>query len=150
MAKLYIAFHENGVVRDIGAEGGDGYLPLPGKNPSSLALRYALQDGTVVDRYPGQSDDEVLAVLKAEQEQRQPPIEIPKILDKLDFLRRFTREERIALRSAQAGNPVAADLLVLLDLSATVDLKDADLVANLTDLEAAGLLGEGRSAALLA
>lgn len=39
--------------------------------------------------------------------------------------------------------------MALIDLSDTLDLKDDDLVANLTDLEAAGLLAEGRSAAIL-
>ena len=43
MPRLYIAFHDNGVVRDIATEPLEGYLPAPSKATSTLALRYALQ-----------------------------------------------------------------------------------------------------------
>lgn len=147
MPKLYISFHPNGVVRDIGPQGD---FTLPGK--STLALRYALVDSKVVDQYAGKNDDEVLALIKAQQENEVAAAQaaMPKRIDKLEFLRRFTREERAALRTAQKTNVIAADLLTLIDLSDTLDLKDADLVANLIDLEAAGLLAAGRTAALLA
>ncbi len=39
MPKLYIAFHDNGVVRDIATEALEGYLPAPSKATSTLALR---------------------------------------------------------------------------------------------------------------
>ena len=39
MPKLYIAFHDNGVVRDIATEPLEGYLPAPSKATSTLVLR---------------------------------------------------------------------------------------------------------------
>lgn len=98
MPKLYISFHPNGVVRDIGPQ-GDFVLP----NKSTLALRYALVDGKVVDQYIGKSDDEVLDLIKTQQESEAATAHaaMPKHIDKLEFLRRFTREERVALRTAQ-------------------------------------------------
>lgn len=67
MPKLYIAFHDNGVVRDIATEPLEGYLPAPSKATSTLALRYALQDGKAVERFAGKTDEEVLALIAAEQ-----------------------------------------------------------------------------------
>ncbi|MCZ4130409.1 hypothetical protein, partial [Stutzerimonas balearica] len=67
MPRLYIAFHDNGVVRDIATEPLEGYLPAPSKATSTLALRYTLQDGKAVERFPGKTDEEVLALIAAEQ-----------------------------------------------------------------------------------
>jgi len=64
---LYVAFHPNSeVVRDIDTTAHDAaYLSAPAGATSRLALHYALVDGVVVDRYPGKSDEEVLAAVAA-------------------------------------------------------------------------------------
>lgn len=64
---LYVAFHPNSeVVRDIDTTAHDtAYLSAPFGATSRLALRYALTNSVVVDRYPGKSDEEVLAAVAA-------------------------------------------------------------------------------------
>lgn len=152
MAKLYIAFHDNGVVRDMTTEPLEGYLPAPSKATSTLALRYGLQEGKVVDHFPGSTDEAVLIAVKTQQDeeyQRQQAL-MPNTIAKLTFFERFTREERLALRAAISSHPVAADLFALLDLTEQIDLRNQDLIANVQDLEASGLLATGRAEALLA
>ena len=101
MPKLYIAFHDNGVVRDIATEPLEGYLPAPSKATSSLALRYALQDGKAVERFAGKTDEEVLALIAAEQAARTSQGPAPeKTITKLAFMNRFTMEELAAIYTA--------------------------------------------------
>jgi hypothetical protein len=73
----------------------------------------------------------------------------PKILTKLEYLRRFTQEERIAIRQAAAHNAVLDDYLKLLELAQEVNLSDPDAVAAVQMLEAYGLLAPGRAAEIL-
>ena len=69
-------------------------------------------------------------------------------LSKLAFLRRFTAEERIAIRAST--DPVIVDFLHLLDLAQEVRLNDADTQAGVRHLESVGLLAAGRAEAILA
>lgn len=69
-------------------------------------------------------------------------------LTKLQFLRRFTTAERIAIRSST--NPVIVDFMQLLDLAQDVRLDDPDTVAGVNYLETLTLIGEGRAAEILA
>jgi len=145
MSKLYIAFHDNGVVRDIATEALEGYLPAPSKATSTLALRYALQDGKAVDRYPGKTDEEVLAEIAAQQQQEvqsQPPVAHP--ISKLAFMERFTDEELAAIYTA-AKQSVQIEVWVdKLKLAEYVDVTDPQTIAGLQALAASGLLTEAR------
>lgn len=69
-------------------------------------------------------------------------------LTKLEFLRRFAAEERIAIRAST--DPVIVDFLHLLDLAQEVRLDDADTQAGVRHLESVGLLAAGRAEAILA
>jgi hypothetical protein len=71
-------------------------------------------------------------------------------LTKLDFLNRLTSAERIAIRAAAAQSPAIADYMAMLDAAQDVDLTDARTIGGVNALEAAGLIGEGRAAAILA
>jgi hypothetical protein len=71
-------------------------------------------------------------------------------LTKLEFLNRFTAEERIGIRAAAQASPAIADYLAMLDAAQDVDLTDARTIGGAQALEAAGLVGEGRAAAILA
>jgi hypothetical protein len=71
-------------------------------------------------------------------------------LSKLDFLNRFTVDERVAIRTAAQSNAQVADYLGLLDAAQTVDLTDARTTAGVQALEAAGLIAQGRAAQILA
>ena len=56
-----------------------------------------------------------------------PPPEPITVVSRLDFLRRFTRAERIALRAAETTDPVVADFLLMLTLAEDVDLTSPDV-----------------------
>jgi len=72
-----------------------------------------------------------------------------KILTKLEYLRRFTQAERIAIRQAAAQNAVLDDYLKLLELAQEVNLSDPDAIAAVQMLEAYGLLAPGRAAEII-
>ena len=69
------------------------------------------------------------------------------IISKLEFLRRFTAEERIAIRAST--NPIIVDFMELLNLAENVRLDDADTIAGVNYLESIALLAVGRAAIIL-
>jgi len=72
-------------------------------------------------------------------------------LTPVQYLKRFTQAERIAIRAAAASNPVVNDYLQLMNaVTDVVHLDDPDTVAGLNAMEAAGLIGTGRAAAIRA
>jgi len=79
-----------------------------------------------------------------------PEPEIPREiqLTKLQFLRRFTTAERIAIRAST--NPVIVDFMQLLDLAQDVRLDDPDTIQGVNYLEGLNLLAAGRAAEILA
>lgn len=149
MPKLYIAFHDNGVVRDIATEALEGYLPAPSKATSMLALRYALQDGKVVDRFPGKSDEEVLAELAAQQQTPANPQPAPRPVTKLAFMERFTDEELAAIYAAAKTDVRVEVWMDKMKLASEIDLADPRTRAGVEALEALGLIGQGRAAEVL-
>ena len=70
-------------------------------------------------------------------------------LTKLEYLRRFTVEERVTIRAAAAQNPVLADYMQLMELAQEINTGDADTVAAVTMLEQAGLIAAGRAQEIL-
>ena len=72
------------------------------------------------------------------------------IVTKLEYLRRFTQSERIAIRSASTQAPELADYLAMLEIAQDVTLDDPDTVAAANMLETAGLIAPGRAAEILA
>lgn len=150
MPKLYIAFHDNGVVRDIATEAQNGYLPAPSKAISTLALRYALQEGKVVDRFQGQSDEAVLAAITTEQAAQVPVVSPPaKVITKLAFMNRFTMEELAAIYTAAKTEVLVEVFLDKLKLAEHVDVTDPHTIGGLQALAASGLLTEARVQAVL-
>lgn len=72
----------------------------------------------------------------------------------VQYLRRFTQAERIAIRAAASQSAELDDYLKLLDATiaqgGTVDLDDEDLIAAAQMLEMVGLISPGRAAEVLA
>jgi len=68
---------------------------------------------------------------------------------KLEYLRRFTQDERIAIRTAAKQVPQLEDYLALLELATEVRSDDPDIIAALQMLEGAGLIAAGRAAEIL-
>lgn len=80
----------------------------------------------------------------------EPVVPVQRTTTKLEYLRRFTTEERVAIRSAAASNPVLDDYLKLMELAQEINLDDPDTVAAVAMLEQAGLIASGRAAEVLA
>lgn len=70
-------------------------------------------------------------------------------MTKLEYLRRFTVDERVAIRAAAAQNAVLADYLQLMELATEINTGDTDTVAAVTMLEQAGLIAAGRAQEIL-
>ena len=77
------------------------------------------------------------------------PGKAPRTLTKLEYLRRFTAEERITIRTVAKSNPTLEDYLALMELAEEVNIGDADTVAAVQLLEQAGLIGVGRAEEIL-
>ena len=71
------------------------------------------------------------------------------ILTKLQYLRRFTSDERVAIRQAAKTEPVLEDYLSMLELADEIDTADVDTVAAVNMLEQSGLLSAGRVSEIL-
>lgn len=71
-------------------------------------------------------------------------------ITKLAFLNRMTADERIAIRAAAQQSPAIHDYMAMLDAAQDVDLTDPRTVGGVHALEAAGLIGVGRAAEILA
>lgn len=77
------------------------------------------------------------------------PAIVARTLTKLEYLRRFTVDERVAIRAAAASNPLLADYLQLMELATEIDTADPDTVSAVTMLEQAGLIDAGRAEEIL-
>lgn len=75
-----------------------------------------------------------------------PPV--IKLLTQLQFLRRFTVQERITIRAST--DPVIQDFLHLVNLAQDINLADPDTIMGVGYLEQQGFIGEGRGAEILA
>lgn len=73
----------------------------------------------------------------------------PRTMTKLEYLRRFTVEERVAIRAAAEQNAVLADYLALMELAQEINTGDPDTIAAVQMLEQAGLIATGRAQEIL-
>lgn len=76
-------------------------------------------------------------------------VPVIRTLTKLEYLRRFTTDERVAIRAAAAANPVLDDYLKLMELAQDINTGDPDTIAAVTMLEQAGLIAAGRAQEIL-
>lgn len=63
----------------------------------------------------------------------------------LEFKRRLTQPERVAIRTVAKENPVVEDFMDMLDSATEVRSDDPDVIGGLQLMEAAGLLAQGRA-----
>lgn len=124
----------------------DPYGPIP-INAALIAPPITI--GTEVAQWQG-IQWIVLAERPPEPAPPPPLLPTPVILNKVDFLRLFYQQERIDIRAASTINPIIADYQYMLDAAVTVNLQDPDILTGIPMLEAAGLLGPGRAAQILA
>ena len=74
---------------------------------------------------------------------------VGRTLTKLEYLRRFTDKERIAIRAAAEQNAALADYLQLMEAAQDINTGDADTIAAVTMLAQAGLIAAGRAQEIL-
>lgn len=67
-------------------------------------------------------------------------------LPKLDYLKRFTQQERIDIRNMGKVSDLVNDYIELMNAAVTVHLDDPDTVSGLAALEQVGAIGPGRAA----
>jgi len=77
------------------------------------------------------------------------PIKIT-ILTPYEFLKRFTSEERKAIKAATLTNPDVDDLWTMFTVAQDIDLKNQDTINGVNALESLGILAEGRAVEILA
>ena len=58
-----------------------------------------------------------------------------RVMTKLEFLRRFTQEERVTIRTVAKSNVVLEDYMAMIDLAQEIDTSDADTAAGVNMLE---------------
>ena len=75
---------------------------------------------------------------------------VSRTITKLEYLRRFTTDERVAIRAAAVANPLLDDYLKLMELAQEINLDDPDTTAAVQLLEQAGLIAAGRASEVLA
>jgi hypothetical protein len=73
----------------------------------------------------------------------------PKRITRLEFLNRFTQEERVAIRTAAKNVVALEDYLALVNVAQFVDVTRADTIGGVQYLENAGLLQVGRANVIL-
>lgn len=72
-----------------------------------------------------------------------------KSLTHLEFLRRFTSDERIAITQAGLSNTAISDYVKMLDVAKFINTTDSDVAAGVQALEVAGVIDVGRAAEIL-
>lgn len=115
-------------------------------------------DGQEVYRYDGDApiDWDAWPFATHDHAAEAAPVPVPapvyggrRELEVLEFMRLFTTEERIAIRSAAAQSTVASDYLDLMYRARMVRLDDPDTITAVNMFEQAGLLTSGRAAEVL-
>lgn len=101
---------------------------------------------------PDATEEEFVQALVDAQLDIMVPQYLKPIITHLDFLDRFTVDERIAVRTAAQTNPIVADFLDLLNAvkDRMVDLTDQRTINGVNALESMALISTGRAAQILA
>lgn len=80
----------------------------------------------------------------------EPPAPAERTITKVAYLRRFTGDERVGIRTAAKTNAALEDYLHLMDRADEINLDDPDTIAAVQMLESVGLIAAGRAVEVLA
>lgn len=154
--KTIITFDEHGVGNGMAMVNKDLLEPHEHELPQGFAFgalvcRFKLVDGTAVDAYPGQTDEQVQAALEQTVAQAAATVEAvkPKILTKLDFMELFTDTELVAVYQMAEQSIEVRVWLDKLKLADNVSLTDARTAAGIQNLVLGGLLVQERADRIL-
>ena len=121
---------------------------------STFGPRYSLEDGQIVDKFPGKTDEEVAALVAAQEPAAAEVAAALAEVSPVEFKLLFTPEERIALRTARATDAVLQDFFdiaenprltkVKLTLSSTIAALDYMVSKNLLTAERAAKVKLGQ------
>lgn len=140
----------NGMIAVIETDAPDEGMIKVKRGQSTLAARYALDEsGALVDRFPGKTDEEVLAEIAAQQAAPAPAQPVSRTVTKLAFMERFTDEELAAIYAAAKTDVRVEVWMDKMKLASEIDLADPRTRAGVEALEALGLIGQGRAAEVL-
>lgn len=134
-------------------EGADNAVLELKEGASTLALRYALVGGKIVDQFKGKTDEQVLAQILADAEAAQaevvaiPVVKAP--ITKLAFMDRFTMTELAGIYTAAKTEVMIEVFLDKLKLATEINLSDANTIAGINALATVGLLTTDRAAEIL-
>lgn len=117
------------------------HRPL-GEDESSFAARYGLQDGEILDLYPGMSDAEVEAALAAAVDEPMPSQ--PVLLTRLQFMDLFTQEELVTLYTAAKTEVALEVFLDQFRVTEQIALNDPKVIAGLQALVDLGIVSAER------
>jgi hypothetical protein len=115
---------------------------------STLALRYKLVDGVIIDAYPTLSDADVLASLLAANAASATTLSA---VSPVQFKLLFTSAERIAIRALRLTDLIVDDFFDIAEdpRLTEVNLKLPETITAINYLETLGTLASGRAAAIL-
>ena len=113
------------------------------RDTGTIVYAYSADKATDFPEYPFAQYNHVL-----KKPEVVPPVQ--RTITKLEYLRRFTDKERIAIRAAAEQNTALADYLQLMEAAQEINLDDPDTVAAVQMLEQSGLIAPGRAAEVLA
>ena len=113
---------------------------------STLAVRYGISEetGEIVDRFPGMTDDEVLAALEP-----QPPQPEEIMLSKPKFLELFTLDELAGLYAARDTDLAVQIFMDRLDMVEEIDVKSKTVVDAVNYMVSKGYLTPTRGDQIL-
>jgi hypothetical protein len=123
-------------------------ITTPDEGVRAKALAKAVEAYNV--RNPVLSGQEFLQMMIEQQLDSLAASYLTISIDPVEFLQRFTAQERVAIRAAAQSSPVIDDYLHMLDAAKSVNLTHDVTIAGVQALEAAELIATGRAAEILA
>ena len=113
------------------------------RDTGNVVYAYTADSATDFPEYPFRDFSHVV---------KKPEIVAPpeRSVTKLEYLRRFTGQERVTIRQAAKENPVLEDYLAMLEIAQEINLDDPDTIAAVNMLESVGLIATGRATEVLA
>lgn len=87
--------------------------------------------------------------IEVPDEEENIPVRVRNVLTRLQFLRRFTIEERIAIRENAKVDPVLEDAMVMFESAENISIIDEDTINVVNYIASKNIIDETRVSAIL-